>query len=341
MRNSKSRAGFGLVCLALLASSLSLRGSGISKPVPAYSTVEDEAVGLAQRGTLNMVGAGVTCVDNVPNLRTDCTIAGGMSIDAGTDPATPFNTWIGHQTLDGLTTGTSLTALGYQALVANTDGFENVSVGYKSMFSNLGGGENTAVGADALSGNTSSNENTAMGYRALYSMQTTGYSTALGSRALYLATGVGNIGLGYRAGDNITSGEYNLSIGYQVDPPSATANYQVNIANLFRGDWGTTKWGQIDGTSRFKDSANVASAGTLSLPVGNLFHITGVTAITTVDTCDATNNGRLVTLIFDGVLTFTDGSNLKLAGDFVTSADDVLQMVCDASNWFEVSRSVN
>lgn len=95
------------------------------------------------------------------------------------------------------------------------------------------------------------------------------------------------------------------------------------------------------GTVSFADSANVASAATVALPAGNLFHITGTTTIVTLNTCDATNNGRLVSLIFDGILTFTDGSNLKLAGDFVTTADDSIQLVCDGTNWYETSRSVN
>ena len=90
------------------------------------------------------------------------------------------------------------------------------------------------------------------------------------------------------------------------------------------------------GNLLYFDSANVASATTMALPAGNLFHITGTTAITTMDTCDSANNGRLVTLIFDAVLTFTDGNNLKLAGDFVTTADDLIQVLCDGINWYQV-----
>jgi hypothetical protein len=95
------------------------------------------------------------------------------------------------------------------------------------------------------------------------------------------------------------------------------------------------------GTITFADSANIASATTTALGTGNLFHVTGTTTITTLNTCGAANDGRLLTLIFDGVLTLTDGNNLKLAGDFVTTADDVIQLVCDGSNWYESSRSVN
>lgn len=87
---------------------------------------------------------------------------------------------------------------------------------------------------------------------------------------------------------------------------------------------------------------DVASAGTVTLPFGELFHITGTTNITTLNTCDATNARRVVTLIFDGILDFSDGNNLKLSGTFTTSADDVIKLVCDGANWYQVgAESVN
>ena len=43
----------------------------------------------------------------------------------------------------------------------------------------------------------------------------------------------------------------------------------------------------------------------------------------------------------DGILTFTDGSNLKLNGNFVTTADDTITLVYDGTNWYEMCRSVN
>ena len=96
------------------------------------------------------------------------------------------------------------------------------------------------------------------------------------------------------------------------------------------------------GTITYADSANVASATTTALTAGNLFHITGTTTITTLNTCDAANNGREVVLIFDGILTLTDGGNLKIAGNFVTTADDTINLWCDGTNWYESgARSVN
>jgi phage FluMu protein gp41 len=86
--------------------------------------------------------------------------------------------------------------------------------------------------------------------------------------------------------------------------------------------------------------ANVASATALPLPTGNVFHVTGTATITSITSTNHLS-GVEITLIFDGALTFTDGSNLKLAGDFVTTADDTINLVYDGTNWYETSRSVN
>jgi hypothetical protein len=91
-------------------------------------------------------------------------------------------------------------------------------------------------------------------------------------------------------------------------------------------------------TSLYK-GADVASASTIT-PTGNLFHVTGTTNITSVSATGITA-GTEITIIFDGALTFTDGGNLKLSGNFVTTADDVIKLVYDGTSWFEVSRSSN
>jgi len=90
------------------------------------------------------------------------------------------------------------------------------------------------------------------------------------------------------------------------------------------------------------DKTNVvASAASIKLIHGHtLFSVTGTTNITSIDTTDAFI-GRMVTLVFSGVLTFTDGSNLSLAGNFVTSAGDTITLVYNGTTWSEVSRSVN
>lgn len=85
--------------------------------------------------------------------------------------------------------------------------------------------------------------------------------------------------------------------------------------------------------------ASVASAAAI-VPTGNTFHVTGTTTITSV-TATNIGAGTIITIIFDGVLTFTNGSNLKLAGNFVTSALDTITLRYDGTNWYEMCRSVN
>lgn len=84
----------------------------------------------------------------------------------------------------------------------------------------------------------------------------------------------------------------------------------------------------------------VASATAMPLPTGNVFHVTGTTNITSITSTNF-GAGVCITLIFDGVLTFTDGSNLVLAGNFVTTADDTISLCFDGTSWFETARSVN
>lgn len=85
---------------------------------------------------------------------------------------------------------------------------------------------------------------------------------------------------------------------------------------------------------------SIASAAALTVPFGTeVALITGTTNITSMTATG--RGGQRVTLIFAGILTFTDGSNLRLAGNLVTTADDSITLVCDGSNWTEISRSVN
>jgi hypothetical protein len=52
---------------------------------------------------------------------------------------------------------------------------------------------------------------------------------------LTATTGSGNIGIGYSAGNNITSGTRNVVIGTDINAPSATADNQLAISNYIFG----------------------------------------------------------------------------------------------------------
>lgn len=86
----------------------------------------------------------------------------------------------------------------------------------------------------------------------------------------------------------------------------------------------------------------VASAAAVTLPsYTDTAIISGTADITSIVASAA---GRVVTLIFTGAAAtngVVDGSNLKLTGDFAYSADDTLQLICDGTNWLEISRSAN
>jgi len=87
----------------------------------------------------------------------------------------------------------------------------------------------------------------------------------------------------------------------------------------------------------------VAAAATLTVPkhYGEVVQVTGNTGITAI-TAGQDRIGDRLTLVFTGTPTVTDGSNLKLAGNFVATYDDSLTLIClDGTNWTETSRSTN
>lgn len=85
--------------------------------------------------------------------------------------------------------------------------------------------------------------------------------------------------------------------------------------------------------------ADVASAASMTLGTdGNMFDITGTTGITSITIKTA---GTIVFLQFDSSLTVTDGSNLLLNGNFSATANDMLTLISDGTNWHEVCRSNN
>lgn len=87
-------------------------------------------------------------------------------------------------------------------------------------------------------------------------------------------------------------------------------------------------------------AVTIASASTIAIPLGQrVASISGTTGITSITATG--HSGATVVLVFQGALTVTDGSNLRLAGNFTTTADDTLTLACDGTNWFEVARSVN
>jgi hypothetical protein len=75
-------------------------------------------------------------------------------------------------------------------------------------------------------------------------------------------------------------------------------------------------------SSQWLQGTAIASAATITIPdTGAYFHITGTTAITDVD-FTTTTAGRAVTLVFDGILTFTHNATnlINITGASITTA---------------------
>lgn len=95
----------------------------------------------------------------------------------------------------------------------------------------------------------------------------------------------------------------------------------------------------------YSTATNTAAA--LTLPFAGMYDTyligDGSAAVTSIVTTGFPT-GFAVTLIFNHAATgvgMTDGSNLKLAGNFTYNADDTMTLVFDGTNWFERSRSGN
>ena len=91
----------------------------------------------------------------------------------------------------------------------------------------------------------------------------------------------------------------------------------------------------------FADTITLAASTTPSIQGGNVF-LTNSTASITDFTNEA--DGQIITIICasgDSTTSLVDSSPLFLAGAFTCSGDDVIQLVSNGTNWFEISRSVN
>lgn len=76
-----------------------------------YGLVADEGTPLAARGTLNIIGSAVTCVDNSGASRTDCTISAGSGTVTSVGMTVP--SWLS-------VSGSPVTSSGTLALTAST-----------------------------------------------------------------------------------------------------------------------------------------------------------------------------------------------------------------------------
>lgn len=90
----------------------------------------------------------------------------------------------------------------------------SIAFGTDALAASTTATKNIAIGTDVLDAVTTGGENTGIGYLAMSNVGTTAsQNAALGINALEKVTGSRNVGIGYRAGNAITSSQGSIAIG--------------------------------------------------------------------------------------------------------------------------------
>ncbi len=147
---------------------------------------------------------------NLSTAGTDNVAVGWKALAAATSN---FNTAIGSEAVELLTTGTRVTGVGYLAMAnAQTGGSDCTAVGYLALTLNSAV-ECTAIGSNALKTNISATGLTAVGFNALALQNSGNDCTAMGHSALAAATGANNTAFGSHAADVLTTAARVTAVG--------------------------------------------------------------------------------------------------------------------------------
>ena len=206
------------------------------------------------------------------NGLSDAMVA-GSNISIGNTGSGAFsganrNVAVGDTALDAVTSGDDNVAMGSGAGSAVNTGSKGVYIGSYAGMSQTSGGQSVAIGDNAMRTSTGALNNVVIGQSAAYSMTSrynsviigtnAGYSVgagdttligceagqnttttgavALGFQALVRSTGNRNTGLGYRAGQQMTSGGDNLYVGYEAGQGVFNA-HQTGDRNIGLGNY--------------------------------------------------------------------------------------------------------
>jgi hypothetical protein len=263
-----------------------------------------------------------------------------LSICGYTCTATPFNTAIGANAGDSITSAVNNTAVGYNAGTANATGNNNTfvgfaagdattsdnntalgsnalggggvnnntAVGYNSGCSLTTGGSNTFVGAAAGDNTTTADNVVAVGYNALGAAHTANGTVAIGANTLAANTsGAGNTAVGFNSGVAITTGSNNTVLGFNAGDTISTGTQNTFL--------GACSGGSLAGTSEgntgigFSALGQGITSGAYNTVVGNSAGL-------------AVTSGALNTLIgYTAGQAITTGGSNTLVGRYIgTSA---------------------
>ena len=139
------------------------------------------------------------------------------------------NTFIGFSAGDGITTSDNSTAVGSNAL-GNTGGNNNTAVGFCSGGGISSGGNNTMIGTCAGRNATTADNTTVLGFNALSGTHTGNGTVALGACALAVSTSGGcNTAVGCNAGLASTTGALNTLVGFSAGSAITTGSQNTLV----------------------------------------------------------------------------------------------------------------
>jgi len=199
---------------------------GVSGVATVYSTASS-TVGTASNALVVIGGLGVASTI----YSTGDHYIGGMRVGLG-GGAVASNVAIGAGAMTSAASGTYNIGIGSNALTSLSSGNYNIGIGLQALQNAGATVNNVAIGTQAMNGGSPGSSGVAVGYQAGQYAQGN-YIVAIGQGALAGAgvtnAGSSNIGIGYQAGNVITSGGRNIILGYQAGLTLAGGSQNVLV----------------------------------------------------------------------------------------------------------------
>jgi trimeric autotransporter adhesin len=255
------------------------------------TVTDDASVG----GDLTITGASTAATYNgiaSKTFGTSSIMIGDTT--TGTISAADYNTGVGVNVFEDLTSGDNNSAFGFNALTNITTGGNNTAIGRTAMVSTTTQSDNTAVGYAALNVNAAAN-NTAVGSSALAANTTGSENTAVGTLAL----------------DANTEGPYNTAVGYGSLSANVTGNQNTAVGYLSLAANTTTKNTAVGAFAQYQ-----STSATECTAVG----YGALSALTTGSYNTAVGSGALASLTtptHNTALGFNAGTTNETGGDNV------------------------
>jgi hypothetical protein len=195
-----------------------------------------------------------------------------LSLCGYTCTATPFNTALGANAGDSVTSGTDNVAIGFNAGTAITTGGQNIAIGRNALQVATSAIGNVAIGHQALTG-ASASQTTAVGFNALSALTSGVRNTAVGFFAGgSVVTGTDNTFIGFGAGDSNTGSASTLvgaNAGNALTLGGANVFIGANAGDSVTTGFNNTIIGDVSGTASLTGNLILAAGTTIKFQANN------------------------------------------------------------------------